>query len=54
MSTTEAACATHLYEWLPSQLELHEPYIHVEALGRGKALPFDCWIARFRCVVEAR
>ena len=42
MSTTEATYATHLHERLPSQPELHKPYIHVKALWRGKELPFDC------------
>jgi len=53
MRTTEATYATHLHDWLPSQAELHEPYIRVKALGRGKHLPFDCWTACFRCIVEA-
>ena len=54
MSTAEAANATQLYEWLPSLPELHQPYFHVEALGRGNPLPVDCWTTRFfRCVVEA-
>ena len=43
MSTAEATYATHFYE----------PYIQVEALGRGKELPFDCSTAGFRCVIEA-
>jgi len=43
MSATETTYATPLHEWLPSQPELHEPYIHVKTLGRGKALPLDCW-----------
>jgi hypothetical protein len=45
MSTTEAAYASHLHQWLPSQPKLHEPCIRVKALGRGKELPFDCWTA---------
>ena len=53
MSTSEATYATHLHEWFRSQPELHEPYTHVKALGRGKELPFHCWTACFRCVVEA-
>ena len=53
MTATEATYATHLHEWLLSQPELYETYIHVKALGRGKELPFGRWTACFRCVVEA-
>ena len=53
MSTTEAAYAPHLYQWLPSQPALHESYVHGEAFRRGKELPFDCGNAGFRRLVEA-
>jgi hypothetical protein len=53
MSTTEARYATHLDERLPLQPERCDPCVHVEALWRGKGLPFDYSTACFRCVVEA-
>ena len=43
MTATEATYATCL----------HEPCIHVKALGRGKELPFDCGTAGFRCALNA-
>jgi hypothetical protein len=53
MSTPEARCATHLDERLSLQPECHEPCVHVEALWRGKELPFDYSTACSRRVVEA-
>jgi hypothetical protein len=53
MSTTEARYVTHLDERTPLQPECCHPCVHLEALWRGKELPFDCSTACFRCVVEA-
>jgi hypothetical protein len=53
MSTAKAKNATHLDEWLPSQPEGHEPYGHVEVLGRGKELLFEGSTTRFHRIAEA-